>query len=111
MLTTSANGQLAAWIDRKYGVAAESQIFENYGKIIGGGGTSTKQYTTAINKERVRNPANAMRLQAGKSYQWRGGYSWGPVSLPDGMVATLRYMDEWRIRRAFAVSASKILKP
>ncbi|KEY87839.1 hypothetical protein MBA34_17900 [Pseudomonas capeferrum] len=111
VLTTSANGQLAAWIDRKYGVAAESQIFENYGKIIGGGGTSTKQYTTAINKERVRNPANAMRLQAGKSYQWRGGYSWGPVSLPDGMVATLRYMDEWRIRRAFAVSASKILKP
>jgi hypothetical protein len=111
VLTTSANGQLAAWIDRKYGVAAESQIFENYGKIIGGGGISPKQYTTAINRERVRNPANAMRLQAGKSYQWRGGYSWGPVSLPDGMVATLRYMDEWRIRRAFAESASTVLKP
>lgn len=111
VLTTSANGQLAAWIDRDYGVAAEEHIYEGYGKIIGGGSASTKQYTSAIHKFLQRNPANAMRLEAGKSYQWRGGYSWGPVSLPDGMVATLRYMDEWRIRRAFAVSASKVLKP
>ncbi|WP_063912481.1 hypothetical protein [Pseudomonas sp. p21] len=111
VLTTSANGQLGAWIDRNYGVAAEEHIYEGYGKIIGGGSASSKQYTSAIHKFLQRDPANAMRLQAGKSYQWRGGYSWGPVSLPDGMVATLRYMDEWRIRRAFAVSANKVLKP
>lgn len=111
VLTSSANGQLGAWIDRDYGVAAENQIYAPYGKIIGGTTPGAKQYTTAINKKRVRSPGNAMRLEAGATYRWRGGYSWEPVIIPAGMVATLRYMDEWRVRSAFAVSAGRVLKP
>ncbi|MGC9741837.1 hypothetical protein JTH53_04360 [Pseudomonas capeferrum] len=78
VLCTAANGQLAAWIDRSYGVADGSQVSERYGLIIGGG-TTIKQYTTAIHRllERNKDAPNYMPLKAGKSYAWRGGTAGG----------------------------------
>jgi len=111
-LCTSANGQLAAWIDRSYGIADGKQVSEAYGLIIGGG-TTTKQYTTAIHRLLQRNPDNPnyMRLDSGKSYKWRGGYSWGPVDVKPGFVASMRYLDNGRMRRANALSGTVIINP
>ncbi|MBA6088606.1 hypothetical protein H4C81_06825 [Pseudomonas monteilii] len=112
-LCTSANGQLAAWIDRSYGVADGKQVSEAYGMIIGGGAASTKQYTTAIHRFLQRNPdsPNYMELPSGKSYKWRGGYSWGPVDVKPGFVASLRYLDNGRMRRANAINGTVIINP
>lgn len=112
VLCTGANGQLAAWIDRGYGVADGSQVSEEYGLIIGGS-TTVKQYTTAIHRFLQRNPVNPnyMPLEAGKSYKWRGGYSWGPVDVKPGFVASLRYLDNGRMRRANAVNGTVIINP
>lgn len=112
VLCASANGQLAAWIDRGYGVADGSQVSDRYGLIIGGS-TTTKQYTTAIHRlleRNVQNP-NFMPLPAGKSYKWRGGYSWGPVNVKPGFVASLRYLDNDRMRQANALSGALVINP
>ncbi|MNP04435.1 hypothetical protein D3C76_963480 [compost metagenome] len=111
VLTTSAQGQLCAWMDREYGIAASRQVVPERGLIRGGGDASTKQYTTAYNKWNVRGPSNMIPLAAGARYQWRGGYSWGPVDVKAGMVASTRYLDGGRIRRADAVSALTVLNP
>ncbi|MNG74478.1 hypothetical protein D3C79_329590 [compost metagenome] len=113
VITTSANGQLTAWIDRDYGIAKSRQVDPVRGMIRGGGDASTKQYTTAYNRPLVRNPTtpNYIALAAGERYQWRGGYSWGPVDVKAGFVASTRYLDGDRIRRADAVSALAVLNP
>ena len=113
VITTSVNGQLTAWIDREYGIAKSRQVDPVRGMIRGGGDGSTKQYTTAYNRPLVRNPTtpNYIALAAGERYQWRGGYSWGPVDVKAGFVASTRYLDGDRIRRADAVSALAVLNP
>lgn len=110
----SANGQLSAWIDRDYGIAAVPDlIYPGYGTIIGGGGSSTKQYTTAIHKFLQRNPTtpNYYKLLKGQSYKWRGGYSWETPVVADGLVASMHYLDNGVIRRADALSGTVVLKP
>lgn len=113
VITTSANGQLAAWMDRDYGIAQSRQIDPIRGLIRGGGDASTKQYTTAYNKSLLRNPPtpNYIELAAGKRYQWRGGYSWSSVKVADGFVSSFNYLENGVIRRADAVSGPMYLKP
>ncbi|MNO98757.1 hypothetical protein D3C76_905110 [compost metagenome] len=110
VLTTGSAGQLMAWMDRSYGIADGSEVYSGYGMIVGGSG-SAKQYTTAIHRFLVRGSPNYMQLNAGKTYKWRGGYSWGPVDVKAGLVASTRYLDGGRIRRADAVSALAVLNP
>lgn len=112
-LCTSSNGQIAAWIDRNYGVADGSQVYEGYGLIIGGSAGSSKQYPTAIHRLLERNAVtpNYMPLPAGQRYQWRGGYSWGPVDLATGFVASMRYLDDGKVRRADVLSGVAVLNP
>lgn len=113
VITTSANGQLTAWIDREYGIAQRRLVDPVRGMIRGGGDASTKQYTTAYNRPLVRDPTtpNYIALAAGERYQWRGGYSWSSVKVVDGFAASFNYLDNGVIRRADAFTASMYLKP
>ncbi|MNH14268.1 hypothetical protein D3C79_738570 [compost metagenome] len=110
VLTSGAQGQLTAWIDRHYGIADGAQVYEGFGLIVGGS-SSNKQYTTAIHHLLRRGSPNFMPLAAGQKYKWRGGYSWGPLEVSDGFVASTRYLDGGRVRRADAVSGQVVLNP
>lgn len=111
VLTTSTNGQLVAWMDRSYGITFQRYVDPIRGLIRGGGSSSTKQYTTAYNKWNVRGPSNLIPLNAGEKYQWRGGYSWGPLNTASGFVASMRYLSEGQTRRVDVISAQLYLNP
>ncbi|WP_179028122.1 hypothetical protein [Pseudomonas hunanensis] len=110
-LCSSNKGQLAAWIDRTYGIADGTRIHESFGMIIGGGPGSTKQYTTAIHRLLKREKANYYSLLAGERYQWRGGYSWSSQTAKPGFVASMKYLDNGRVRRVDALSGLNYINP
>ncbi|MDD2133370.1 hypothetical protein [Pseudomonas kurunegalensis] len=110
-LCSSRKGQLAAWIDRGYGIADGTHIHESFGMIIGGGPGSVKQYTTAIHRQLKRDKSNYLTLSKGDRYQWRGGYSWSSGRSKPGFVASMKYLDNGRVRQADALSGAIYLNP
>ncbi|PRN02227.1 hypothetical protein A0O30_23780 [Pseudomonas sp. LLC-1] len=63
-----ANGQLATWMDREYGVGNGSNVASNRAYVRMGGATNPKAYHAAI-------AGTPLQLAAGQSYKWRGGYA------------------------------------
>ncbi|MCY1436033.1 hypothetical protein D9M71_521480 [compost metagenome] len=110
-LCSGKKGQLAAWIDRSYGIADGTKIHDSFGMIIGGGAGSTKQYTTAIHRQLKRDKTNYLSLLKGESYQWRGGYTWSSHAVKSGFVASMKYLDNGRVRRVDALSGEIYLNP
>lgn len=115
VLCTGADGQLGAWIDRNYGIAGAENTSEDFDLMTGSGAgsTSRKQYPTAYHRRLVRDAVNPnyLPLAAGKSYKWRGGYSWQPVALKSPFVASMDYMLDGRARRVDAITASRTVSP
>lgn len=115
VLCTGADGQLGAWIDRNYGIAGAENTSDDFDLMTGSGAgsTSRKQYPTAYHRRLDRDPVNPnyLPLAAGKSYKWRGGYSWQPVAPKSPFVASMDYMLDGRVRRVDAISASRTVSP
>ncbi|QMP23941.1 GDSL family hydrolase [Pseudomonas phage DDSR119] len=112
VVTTGADGQLGAWIDRSYGIAEAKNSSDEFGFITGSGAgsTSRKLYPTAIHQP-LRRADGGIQFMAGESYFWRGGYTWSPKVTRAGMVATMEYMLGGTVRRAEAATGSRTYAP
>lgn len=70
----AANGELIVWMDRAY-EAGDGRYVGTMRPMIKGGGTfNTKFYNAAVSI-----PDTELILNAGESYEWRGGYIYRPA--------------------------------
>lgn len=67
LLTKSANGTFACWMDRNYGVGDGRYVAPTASFIRGPGPARGKFYHAAV-------AASSAVLSAGQGYEWRGGY-------------------------------------
>ena len=83
------NGQLAAWMDRSFGIGDGQHVKSSWPYIRGGGSGNTKFYHAAVVSD------DGVPLAAGESYEWRGGWAWQQATtVAAGFDSTLTFNRE-----------------
>lgn len=91
-------GYFAAWIDREYGVKSDYVADADY---------LSHKNTSKLYNFTVRNEADGHLLDAGESYEWRGGYSYAPIGIVDGLDGAWIFRQGNKLRLAVANSADQ----
>jgi hypothetical protein len=95
-------GYMAAWIDRGYGIGMDGVTDVDTPATKNDG--DYKFYNFPIKFEALPHYVMA----AGDSYSWRGGYSYAPIGLVEGLDSGFLFSQNGRLRIAIANTASDL---
>ncbi|AHG63198.1 hypothetical protein [Advenella mimigardefordensis] len=95
MVMKGQHGQLCMWMDRSFGLAADlSHVDDTQPLIRSSKGVSLKMYNSVVYDVGIPpEPAEtALFMNAGDSYEWRGGYAWGIPEEVGGVDSIIRML-------------------
>lgn len=96
-------GFMASWIDRSFGV--KNDFINDPLAIATANGT--KLYNFTIRNDNIVG-TDILNMDAGDSYSWRGGYSWSPIDIVDGIDSAFVFRQGDRLRLAVANSSADL---